>query len=74
MRRHGHSCGLKQGLGELFVHAGCAGEDAVADVREVEEFEEALDRAVFAIGSVQNGEDDVDVAGRFTVDLDHPVR
>ncbi len=43
-----------------FVEAEGAREDPGADVRHVEEFEEALDGAVFAAGAVEDWEDAVD--------------
>ena len=45
-------CG-KHGLRQVLVHRDCAGGDATSDVADVRHLEEALDGAVFAVGSVQ---------------------
>ena len=63
MRRQGEAGGEEETLHGVLVHAGGGAEDARADVGDVGELEEALDRAVFAEGAVQDGEDDVDAKG-----------
>ncbi len=52
--------GDEQLLGELLVHARRAGQHTRADVRHPGKLEQALDGAVLAVRTVQNGEHDVD--------------
>lgn len=54
----------------LLVLADGGGEHPGADVGDAGQFQEALERAVLAVGAVQDGEDDVDVAE----DLRHRAR
>jgi hypothetical protein len=67
--QHGHvlhdrqSRGAKQRLHDVFIHARGRAEHARAHVGDVGQFEQALNGAVFAEGSVQHGEDDIDVNG-----------
>ena len=56
----GQTCLREQALHHVLVHAGGRTENAGADVGDARQFEEPLDRAVFAEGPVQNGEDDID--------------
>ncbi len=53
----------EEALHGVFVHAGGGSEYAGADVGHVGELKESLDGAVFAEGSVEDGEDDIDGAG-----------
>ena len=46
------------------VHADRGGEHAGADVGDVGQLEQPLDRAVLAVGAVQHREDDVEVQAR----------
>ena len=46
-------------LGDHLVHAADAGGDARPDVRQTEDLEQLLDRAVLAAGPVQGDEDGV---------------
>ena len=57
---HRQAVGGEQLLGELLVHARRAGQHARADVGHARELQQALDRAVLAVGAVEHGEDDVD--------------
>ena len=52
--------GGEQLLGELLVHARRAGQHARPDVGHAGQLQQALDRAVLAVGAVQHREDDVD--------------
>jgi hypothetical protein len=52
--------GDEQLLGEFFVHACGAGQYTRADVWHPGQLEQALDGAVLAVRSVQDGEHDVD--------------
>ncbi len=54
-------------LHDVFIHGGGGAEDAGADVGDVGDLEEALDGAVFAEGSVEDGEDYVDVLAEGSV-------
>jgi hypothetical protein len=57
---HREAVGGEQLLGELLVHARRAGQHARPDVGHARELQEALDRAVFAVGAVEHREHDVD--------------
>ncbi len=48
-------------LGQHLVHGDGAGGGGAADIGQVEDLEEALQRAVFAEGAMHNGKDAVDV-------------
>ena len=63
MLHDGYSGGDEEGLHDVLVHAGGGAEDSCADVWNVGEFEQALDRAIFAEGSVEHGEDHVYIDG-----------
>ncbi len=52
--------GLEHGLHRGFVHSDRGGEDTGTHVRNVGELEEALDGAVFAVGTVEHDHDDVE--------------
>ena len=54
--------GLRQALGAQLVHADGRAHDAAAGVRQPEEFERALQRAVFAAGAVQRDEHAIELA------------
>ena len=54
------SGGGEETLHHVFVHAGGGAEDARADVSDVGKFEQSLDGAIFAEGSVQHGKNNVD--------------
>ena len=56
--------GGEQLLGELLVHRGRRGEHAGPDVGQPAHLQQALDRAVLAVGAVQHREDDVDPGER----------
>ena len=56
--------GGEEALHDVLVHAGGRAEDTGADVGDSGEFEETLDGAVFAEGSVKNREDDVEAERR----------
>src|SRR6185369_9787342 len=51
----------EQRLHYIFIHARGRTEHPSTDVRQIREFEEALDRAVFAERAMENWEDDVDI-------------
>jgi hypothetical protein len=55
--------GGEEALHRILVHGGGGAEDTGADVGDVGKFEEALNGAVLAEGSVQDGEDDVELRG-----------
>ncbi len=58
------AAGREEHLGQRLVHAERGRGDAGADVGHVGELEQALDRAVFAVRSVQHRKDDVEVEAR----------
>ena len=64
IRRLRQAGGGEELLHRVLVHAGGGTEDTGADVGDVGQLKEALDRAVLAEGAVQDGEDDVDVERR----------
>ncbi len=51
-------------LHHRFVHADRRSEDARPHVRDVRELEEPLHRAVLAVRTVQNREDDIEAGAR----------
>ena len=51
----------KQALHHILIHAGRGGEHSGSDVGNIRQFQKSLDRTVLAKGSVQDGENDVDV-------------
>jgi hypothetical protein len=55
------SCSAEQRLHYIFIHARRRTEHPSTNVRQIREFEEALDRAVFAERAMENWEDDVDI-------------
>ncbi len=62
--RHLGDAGLgEEGFGDRLVHRHGGTEDTGADVGDVRQFEHALDGAVLPHRTVEDGEDDVDVAG-----------
>ena len=61
MPHDGQSGGQEQRFHDNFVHAGCGTEYASPYVGNVSQLEQALNGAVLAKGTVQHGEDDVDV-------------
>ena len=60
MRRDGQSRGEKQPLHRVLVHAGRRAQNAGADVGDVRQLKQPLNRAVFAKRPVQHREDDVE--------------
>ena len=60
---HGQSSRAEQRLHNVFIHARGRTEDAGANVGDVGQFEQTLNRPIFAEGSVQHGEDNIYVNG-----------
>src|SRR5256712_848188 len=58
----GQAVGLEHRLHRRLVHPDRGGEHARADVGQVGELEDALDRAVLAVRAVEHDDDDVEVA------------
>ena len=60
----GQAAGREEHLGQRLVHAERGRGDAGADVGHVGEFEQALNRAVFAVRTVEHRKNDVEVEAR----------